>query len=90
MQDSIIFDSSLFLPMLYLMIHQIWSQTDGVSLVAQSKESACIEGNVGLMPGFGRCPGEGNDNPLQFLAWEIPWTEEPGGLQSMESLQNQT
>ena len=20
------------------------------------------------------------------LAWEIPWTEEPGGLQSMESL----
>ena len=20
-----------------------------------------------------------------FLAWEIPWTEEPGGLQSMES-----
>ena len=23
--------------------------------------------------------------PLQFLAWEIPWTEEPGGLQSMGS-----
>ena len=20
-----------------------------------------------------------------FLAWEIPWTEEPGGLQAMES-----
>ena len=20
-----------------------------------------------------------------ILAWEIPWTEEPGGLQSMES-----
>ena len=20
-----------------------------------------------------------------FLAWKIPWTEEPGGLQSMES-----
>ena len=85
MQDSIIFDSSLFLPMLYLMIHQIWSQTDGVSLVAQSKESACIEGNVGLMPGFGRCPGEGNDNPLQFLAWEIPWTEEDDGLVTMGS-----
>ena len=29
-------------------------------------------------------PGEGNDNPLQyFLAWETPWTKEPGGLQSM-------
>ena len=24
-----------------------------------------------------------------ILAWEIPWTEEPGGLQSME-LQSQT
>ena len=27
----------------------------------------------------------GDDNPLQFLAWEIPWTEESGGLQSMGS-----
>ena len=27
--------------------------------------------------------GEGNDNPLQYLAWETPWTEEPGGLQSV-------
>ena len=24
-------------------------------------------------------------NLLQCLAWEIPWTEEPGGLQSMGS-----
>ena len=24
-------------------------------------------------------PGEGNGNPLQYLAWEIPWTQEPGG-----------
>ena len=27
-------------------------------------------------------PGEGNFNPLQYSCWEIPWTEEPGGLQS--------
>jgi len=32
---------------------------------------------------FRKAPGEGNDNPLSILAWEIPWTEEPGGLQSM-------
>ena len=25
-----------------------------------------------------------------FLAWEIPWTEEPGGLQSMGSHKSQT
>ena len=36
-------------------------------------------------PGLGRFPGEGNGNPLQVLAWEIAWTEEPGCLQSMGS-----
>ena len=25
-----------------------------------------------------------------ILAWEIPWTEEPGGLQSMELPKSQT
>ena len=25
-----------------------------------------------------------------ILAWEIPWTEEPGGLQSIESQKSQT
>ena len=29
-------------------------------------------------------------NPLQYLAWRIPWTEEPGGLQSMGSQNSQT
>ena len=35
----------------------------------------------------------GQEDPLgtqsSILAWEIPWTEEPGGLQSME-LKSQT
>ena len=30
--------------------------------------------------------GEGNGNPLSPLAWKIPWTGEPGRLQSMASL----
>ena len=30
-------------------------------------------GDLGLIPWLERCPGEGNGNPLQFLAWEIPW-----------------
>ena len=29
--------------------------------------------------------GEGNGTPLQYFAWKIPWTEEPGGLQPMGS-----
>ena len=32
---------------------------------------------------------EGMAAHFSILAWEIPWTEEPGGLQSMES-QSQT
>ena len=31
------------------------------------------------------CIGEGNGNPLQFLAWRIPGTGEPGGLPSVGS-----
>ena len=29
------------------------------------KESACNVGDTGLIPGLGRCPGEGNGSPLQ-------------------------
>ena len=49
---------------------------------SDSKESACNAGDLGLIPGPGRSPGEGNGNPLQYSCPEIPWTEEPGGLQS--------
>ena len=37
-----------------------------VSLVADSKASARNVGNLGLIPGLGKSPGEGNDNPLQY------------------------
>ena len=40
-------------------------------------------GDVHLIPGLGRSPGEGNGNHSSILAWRTPWTEEPGGLQSM-------
>ena len=29
------------------------------------EESACNAGDSGLIPGSGRCPGEGNGNPFQ-------------------------
>ena len=38
---------------------------------------------MGLIPGLGWSPGVGNGNPSSILAWKIPWTEEPGGLQTM-------
>ena len=42
-------------------------------------------GDAVSFPESGRSPGEGNGNPLQYSWLEIPWTEEPGRLQSMES-----
>ena len=41
--------------------------------------------DAGSIPGSGRSPGRGNGNPLQYSCWRIPWTEEPGGLQSIGS-----
>ena len=36
------------------------------------KESACNAGDVGLFPGLGRYPGEGNGNTLQHSCLENP------------------
>ena len=35
--------------------------------------------DMGSIPGSGRSPGGEHGNPLQYLAWKIPRTEEPGG-----------
>ena len=40
-------------------------------------------GNMGSIPGSGRSLGEKMATYSSILAWEIPWTDEPGGLQSM-------
>ena len=37
------------------------------------------------VPGLGRFPGGWHGNPHHYSSWRIPWTEEPGGLQSMGS-----
>ena len=37
---------------------------------SNSKESACNVGDPSLIPGYGRPPGEGNGNPLQYSCLE--------------------
>ena len=37
---------------------------------SDSKESACNAGDLGLIPGSGRAPGEGNGNALQCSCLE--------------------
>ena len=41
--------------------------------------------DVSLIPGLGRSMEEEMATHSSILAWRIPWTKEPGGLQSMRS-----
>jgi len=41
--------------------------------------------DVGSIPGLGRSLEKGTATHSSILGWRIPWTEEPGGLQSMGS-----
>ena len=41
--------------------------------------------DLGLIPGSGRSPGEGNGNPFQYSCLGNPMEEEPGRLQSTRS-----
>ena len=53
-----------------------------------SKRICCTagaSGDSGSSTGSGRSPGGGHGNPLQYSFLENPQTEEPGGLQSLES-----
>ena len=64
----------------------------GVILIGASQMALVVENvpanagdirDVGSIPGSERSPGGGHGNPVSTLAWRIPWTEEPGGLQSI-------
>ena len=44
--------------------------------------------DVGSILGLGRSPGGGAHSSI--LVWRIPWTEEPGGIQSMGLQKSQT
>ena len=46
-----------------------------------SKESACNAGNPGSIPGSETSLEKGMTTLSSILAWRIPRTEEPGGLQ---------
>ena len=49
------------------------------------KNQPANTGDTGSIPGSGRSPGKEITTHSSVLAWEIPWTEEPDGLQFMGS-----
>ena len=57
---------------------------------SDGKESACNEGDPGSSPNQEDPLEEGMATHSSILAWRIPWTEEPGGLQSMGVTKSRT
>ena len=61
---------------------------------SDGKESACNAGDLGLISGLGRSPGEGNGNPLQYSCLENSmekgawWTTVHGVAKSQTQLSN--
>ena len=65
------------------MVVNTWDE--GFSCTSVTKETVCNAGDLGLIPGSGRSPGEGNGNPLQYLCLGNPMDRGAGRLQSMGS-----
>ena len=63
---------------------------DGLPCGPVVKKLTANSGDMSLIPGLGRAPGEEMATHPNIFAWEIPWTEEPGGPQSMGSQKSQT
>ena len=64
------------------------------SLLLIGKESTCNAGDLGLIPGLGRSPEEGNGNTLQYSylgnSMDRGVWQAIGRLQSMRSQKSQT
>ena len=54
------------------------------------KESVCQSRRHTFDPWLGRPLEKEMATHSRILAWRIPWTEEPGGLQSMGSQESNT
>ena len=93
------FRVTLSASVLYLQTHVTCTDTQihtlGLPLVAQSvknppamQKTTCSAGSPHLIPGSGRSLEKEmatHSSILGILPWEIPWAEEPGGLQSAGS-----
>ena len=52
---------------------------------SDGKESTCNAGDLGLIPGLEEPLEKEMATHSRIFTWRIPWTEEPGGLQSLGS-----
>ena len=62
-----------------------YSSILGFPDISDGKESACNAGDQVQSLGQEDLLEKGMATPFRILAWRIPWTEQPDGLQSMGS-----
>ena len=62
----------------------------GIPSGSDGKESSCSVEDLSSIPGLGRSPEKGMATHSIILAWRVPWTEEPDGLQSMGCKESDT
>ena len=71
-----------------LSIYIKWASQVGLGIKNQPANAGDIK-DAGSIPGSGRSLEKGMATHSSVLVWRIPWTEEPGELQSL-GLQRQT
>ena len=62
-----------------------WARPQVALVVRNLPANAGHARDAGSIPGPRRSTGEGIALHSSILAWKIPWTEDPGWLQSMRS-----
>ena len=72
---------------LFKMFHKKLMLEYGFPCGSAGKESTCNAGDLGLIPGLGRSPGEkGKASHSSILAWKIPWTvHSPWGCKELDT-----
>ena len=68
-----------------ILLHDIYQHASQMALVLKNQLANIGDvRDVDSIPGLGRPPEKGMATHSSILAWRIPWTAEPGGLQSRE------
>ena len=68
----------------------LWGPSLGIGSLgfpcgSAGKESTDNAGDLGLIPGLGRSPGEGKTTHSSILAWRIPWTVQSWGCKESDT-----
>ena len=67
---------------IHIFLHGVVVKTPPTNCISLAGDAR----DLGSIPRTGDPLGEEMVTPSSILAWKIPWTEEPGRLQSMGSL----